>query len=187
MPTPKKDKIIKELTEVFRSAHGIYLTDYTGLTVELMSDLRKRCHAQGIGFRVVKNTLAHRAAQAAGLPDLGEWFRGSTAVAYAEDPAQPIKLLRAFVREVRESNGKPEIRKGLVDGRVLDDAQLEMLARLSAPEVVRGTFLSLLQMPASRFLGVLSAAPASFVRALDQRRQQVESQSSPAQAGSADA
>lgn len=187
MPTPEKDTIIEELTEVFKSAHGIYLADFSGLTVAQMTDLRKRCHAGSVGFRVVKNTLANRAAKAAGLPDLSEWFQGSTALAYGEDPAQPIKLLQAFVRDVREANGKPEIRKGLVDGKVLDDAQLDMLARLPAPEVVRARFLGLLQAPASWFLGILSAAPASLVRALDQRRGHLESQTTPAEAGSTDA
>lgn len=186
MPTPQKNDIIEDLTKLFKSAHGIYLTDYSGLSVDMMTDLRKRCHAQRVGFRVVKNTLADRAAQAAGLPDVSEWFQGSTAVAYAEDPAQPIKLLQAFVREVREANGKPQIKKGIVDGRILDDSEIDTLARLPAPEIVKARLLGLLQAPASRFVGILSAAPAALVRVLDQRRQQSESESSPAQAGPTD-
>jgi len=187
MPTPRKNQTIEELTEVFKSAHGVFLTDYSGLTVEMMTTLRKRCHAESVGFRVVKNTLARRAAKAAGLPDLGEWLTGTTALAYSEDPAQAIKLLRAFVREVREANGKPEVKKGLVDGHLLSQADLEALAKLSSPEIVRAKFLGLLQTPASQFVRLLSAGPASLVRALDQRRQQLENQSAPAEAGSTEA
>ena len=186
MPTAKKDETIQELTEVLKSAHGVFLADFGRLTVEMMTTLRKRCRAGSVGLRVVKNTLARRAAEAAGLPDLGDSFQGATAIAYAEDPAQPIKLLQAFVREVREANGKPEIKKGLVDGHVLDAAELDMLARLPAPEVVRARSLALLQTPASRFVGILSAGPASFARALEQRRQQLVSQAAEVEAGSTD-
>jgi large subunit ribosomal protein L10 len=188
MPTPKKNETIARLTDMFNSANGIFLTDSTGLKVELVTNLRKRCAAENIGFMVVKNTLARRAAKAAGLPDLDKWFTGPTAVAYSKNnPAGPVKILRAFVREVREANGKLEIKKGVVDGQVIDDAQMQMLADLPTPEVVRARFLGLLQAPASQFVGILSAGPASLVRALDQRRQQLDEQAAGSTAGSTEA
>jgi large subunit ribosomal protein L10 len=185
MPTPKKNDTITRLTEVFSSANGIFLTDSTGLKVELVTNLRKRCATENVGFTVVKNTLARRAAKAAGLPDIDKWLTGPTAVAYSTDnPAGPVKVLQAFVREVREANGKLEIKKGVLDGKIIDDAQMKMLADLPAPEIVRARFLGLLQAPASQFVRVLSAGPASLVRALDQRRQQLEE---PAVSSEADA
>lgn len=185
MPTPKKNETITRLTDMFNSANGIFLTDSTGLKVELVTNLRKRCAAENIGFTVVKNTLARRAARAAGLPDLDKWLTGPTAVAYSkDDPAGPVKILQAFVREVREANGKLEIKKGVVDGQILDDSQMKMLADLPSPDVVRARFIGLLQTPASQFVGILSAGPASLVRALDQRRQQLVEQSAPSEAGS---
>lgn len=185
MPTPKKNETITRLTDMFNSANGIFLTDSTGLKVELVTNLRKRCAAEHIGFTVVKNTLARRAARAAGLPDLDKWLTGPTAVAYSkDDPAGPVKILQAFVREVREANGKLEIKKGVVDGQILDDSQMKMLADLPSPDVVRARFIGLLQTPASQFVGILSAGPASLVRALDQRRQQLVEQSAPSEVGS---
>jgi len=185
MPTPKKNETITRLAEVLKSSNGVFLTNYSGLTVEMMTELRKRCHAESVGFMVVKNTLAQRAAEAAGLPDLSKWLAGPTALAYGQDPTRAIKLLQQFVKDVREANGRPEIKTGLIEGHLLDAAQLDMLAKLPSAEVVRGRFLGLLQAPAARFLAVLTAGPASLVRALDQRRQQLETGSAPAEAESA--
>ena len=184
MPTPEKNKRIEELTEIFKSANGLFLTDFSGLTAEMMVELRKRCNTESVGFTVVKNTLAQRAAQAAGMPELDQWLKGPTALAYAEDPVRAVKLLQKFVQDVREANGKPEIKTGLVEGQLLDPAELKMLATLPSAEVVRARFLGLLKAPATKFVGVLSAAPSSLVRLLDQRRQQLESSSSPEEATS---
>jgi large subunit ribosomal protein L10 len=174
MPTPRKNETIEQLAKALRSSRGIFLTDFAGLPVGLMTELRKRCAAESVGFTVVKNTLANRAAQMAGLPDIGQWLNGPTAIAFAEDPSRAVKLLQQFVREVREANGKPEIKTGLYEGAILDAAQMNIIATLPAPEIVRARFLGLLQAPASKFVYLLSAAPGSLVRALDQRRQKLE-------------
>ncbi len=184
MPTPKKDQTIEEIADVFRTSSGVFLTDFSGLNVERVTELRKRCHEQSVGFRVVKNTLARRAADVAGMPDLSEWLTGSTALAYADEPTRAIKLLQQFVKDVREANGKPEIKTGIVDQVLLDGAELKMLADLPAPDVVKAKFLGLLNAPAQQFVGLLAAAPSSFARVLDQRRQNLEEDGNTAEAGS---
>ena len=174
MPTPKKNETIEQLAETMKSASGVFLADFSDMTVQMMTDLRKRCDAESVTFKVVKNTLALRAANSIGLPDLSQYLVGSTALAYAEDPARVVKLLQQFVKDVRQSNGKPEVKTGLIDGQLLDEAQLDMLAKLPSAEAVRAKFLGLLTTPASMFVGLLAAAPSAFARALDQRRQQLE-------------
>jgi len=187
MPTPQKTETIEQLTEVFKTANGVFLADFSGLTVEMMTELRKRCHAESVYFRVVKNTLAQRAANAAGLPDISPWLTGSTALAYTDDASRAVKLIQQFVKDVRETNGKPEIKTGLVEGQLLDEAQLDVLAKLPSSDVVRARFVGLLNAPAQKFVGLLSAGPASLARALDQRRHKLEEQSDSTEAGSNEA
>ncbi len=174
MPTPKKDQTIAEITEVFKTANGVFLTDFTGLTAEHMTELRKRCHADNIGFRVVKNTLAQRAAEAAGMPDMSEWLSGSTAVAYSDDATRALKLLKKFASDVREANGKPEIKTGVVDQALLSEAEMKMLAELPSAEVVKAKFLGLLNAPAQQFVFLLNAAPSQFARLLGAYQKKLE-------------
>ena len=177
MPTPKKNEIIAELTELLRTSTGVFLTDFSGLDAELMTDLRKRCYDAQVGFRVVKNTLAVKAAEAAELGDLSEHLKGSTGIAFSADPSAPMKVLEQFVKDNRAADGKPEVRTGVVEGQILSDAQLEFIAKLDSPEVVKAKFLGLLQAPAGKFVGLLSAVPSSLVRLVDQRRQKIEGES----------
>lgn len=182
MPTPKKNQTIDELAEVFKTANGVLLTDFSGLTVEHMTELRKRCHEQNVTFRVVKNTLAQRAATAAELPDLSQWLTGSTAIAYSDDASAAIKLLKKFVSDVREANGKPEIKTGLVEQKLLDEAEMKMLAELPSAEVVKAMFLGLLNAPAQKFVSLLNAGPSQFARLLGAYRQKLEDQGNAAEA-----
>jgi large subunit ribosomal protein L10 len=186
MPTPEKNETVDKLTEVFKRGGGVFLADFSGMSVDMMNDLRQRCDDESVTFKVVKNTLALRASQAAGMPDLSPHFIGSTALAYAEEPARAVKLLRQFVKDVRESDGKPEIKTGLVDGHVLSDAELDMLAKLPPTEVVYAQFLGLLKAPAGKLVGLLAAAPGSLVRALDQRRQKLEEEETQSNAAQAE-
>ncbi len=182
MPTPKKNQTIDELAEVFKTANGVLLTEFSGLTVEHMTELRKRCHVQNVTFRVVKNTLAQRAATAAELPDLSQWLTGSTAIAYSDDASAAIKLLKKFVSDVREANGKPEIKTGLVEQKLLDEAEMKMLAELPSAEVVKAMFLGLLNAPAQKFVSLLNAGPSQFARLLGAYRQKLEDQGNAAEA-----
>lgn len=174
MPTPKKDATIAELADVFKSAPGMYLADFGGLNSDAMSELRQRCFAASVTFRVVKNTLAEKAAEAAGVPDLSEHLIGETALAYSDDPSAPVKVIQKFVDDVREAKGKPEIKTGLVEGQTMTSNQMDFIAKLESPEIVQAKFLGLLQAPASKFVGLLAAAPSGLARVLDQRRQQLE-------------
>jgi large subunit ribosomal protein L10 len=182
MPTPKKQQAIEELTEVFTDSAGVFLADFSGLSVEHMTELRKRCHAEEVGFKVVKNTLAHRAAEAAGYPDLSEWLVGSTAVAYSRDPATPIKLLQKFVKDVREAEGKPEVKTGLVDQVLLGESEMKMLAELPSAEIVKAMFLGLLNAPAQKFVSLMNAGPAQFARLLEAYRKKLEEEGTSAEA-----
>ena len=177
MPTPKKNETIAELTELFKTSSGVFLADFSGLNAELVTDLRKRCYDAQVGFRVVKNSLAVKAVEAAELSDLTEHFAGSTALAFCDDPSMPVKVLEKFVKDNKAADGKPAVRTGVVDGQVLSEDQLDFIAKLDSPEVVKAKFLGLLQAPAGKFVGLLSAVPSSMVRVMDQRRQKLDGES----------
>jgi len=71
MPTPEKEAIVKEVSEVFKKAEGIFITDYKGLDVSQMTELRSKCRESSVGYKVVKNTLARIAAREVGIKLLG--------------------------------------------------------------------------------------------------------------------
>ncbi len=90
----KKQALVAELTEKFKESASTVITDYRGLTVADVTELRKKLREAGIEYRVLKNTLCRRASEAAELPELGEHFVGPTAIAFSkEDSVAPAKIL----------------------------------------------------------------------------------------------
>ena len=101
MPRPEKIRIVEDMTESFKSAGSIFVTDYAGLKVSDMTELRTRLREAGVRYRIVKNTFLRRAADNAGLSELSVYFKGPTAVALG--PADPIDLGHAqFVARGQE-------------------------------------------------------------------------------------
>ena len=119
MPRARKEQKAEQvdlLTEKLKKAKVAVLTDYRGLTVAQMQELRGRLRSGNVEFRVVKNTLARRAAAAAGAEALESELKGPTGIAFGyDDLAVPSKLINEFVRTTRL---KLEISGGLVEGRV---------------------------------------------------------------------
>src|SRR5579884_640368 len=112
MPRPEKVQQVELLTDRLRAAKVAVLTDYRGLTVGQMQDLRRRLRAQNVEYRVVKNTLARRAAVQAGHPEFQDLLRGPIAIAFGyEEVAAPARVLADFVRQTRL---KLEVVGGLV-------------------------------------------------------------------------
>src|SRR5665213_3214875 len=99
MPVPKKEAVT-QLTESFKATSGVYLADFTGLTVEKVTVLRSTLRAKGLTMRVSKNTLIKRALNEAGVQGLDKYLVGPTVVILAdnEDPMAPAKLLVDFLK-----------------------------------------------------------------------------------------
>ncbi|MGD8497149.1 MAG: 50S ribosomal protein L10 [Gemmatimonadales bacterium] len=128
MNIDQKKQITQEIATDLGEAVTIYLTDFTGLNVGQMGELRARLKESGADFRVVKNTLALRALEDLDLPDIAEHFTGPTGIVLAgEDPATPAKVVRDFAKE---HDAKPVVKVGVVDRRQVQPAEIEKMADL---------------------------------------------------------
>jgi large subunit ribosomal protein L10 len=147
-----KQQIIEDLHARFAKSATIVVTDYKGLNVAAMNDLRGKLRESNIEYRVVKNTLLIRAAEDTEIELIKDHFKGPSAVAISyDDPVAPAKVLTQFAKD----NDKLEIKVGVLNGKVLDVKAIQALATLPPREVLLAQFLS-----------ALNAVPTSFVRAL---------------------
>ncbi len=113
MPTPEKETVVAEVTEIFENAKSVFVTDFQGLNVEMISEFRDQCRKASVNYRVVKNTLTRLAARNAGLDEMVESLSGPSAIAYSyEDPSAPAKVIMEFAKKTE----KPTIKVALFEG-----------------------------------------------------------------------
>ena len=170
MPTPQKEQVLKDTQERITDVRGIYLADFSGLTVEKMTDLRRRCREQGVQFRVIKNTLLRRAFNARGITELDDFLVGNTGLVFS--PASemaPARILSDFAKE----NEKLKVKAAVVDGRLFDAKSIAMLATLPSREVLLSQVLATFIAPMTQFLAAVNAAlatPANMADALHREK-----------------
>lgn len=166
-----KSQVVSEVKEDLVNASCIIVTDYRGLNVEQMTKLRSALHAEKVKYMVVKNTLAEIAAREAGMEDLKTYLEGPTAIAYGfDDPTVPARVMTKFAKEF----DKLELKGGMMDGRLLDLAQIKALSDLPSREVLLGTVAGALAAPMTGFAGALQGVLRKFVYALNAVREQKE-------------
>ncbi|MFN3344354.1 MAG: 50S ribosomal protein L10 [Chloroherpetonaceae bacterium] len=126
MKREQKEKVIASVAEKLKKAQGVYLTDFTGLTVEEISNLRNEFRKAGIEYRVVKNTLIKKAMQEAKVSDkIFSALKNSTGLAFSyEDPIAPAKIIKKFASE----NEKLKFKAATIDGVVFESKQLNEVA-----------------------------------------------------------
>lgn len=172
MPRPDKVEQVELLTQKLRGARVAILTDYRGLTVGQLQDLRGRLRAQDVEYRVVKNTLARRAAVEAGHPDFQDLLKGPVAIAFGgEDVGAPSRLLAEFVRQTRV---RLDIVGGLVEGRLMGPEQVRQIADLPSREVLLAQLLGTLQSPVSQLVGAIQAPVQQLVGLLEAYQAKLE-------------
>ena len=158
MKRTEKEQLVAELKSKLDTAAGVIYTDFTGLNVKRMTELRRRFRKAGVEYVVIKNTLALRAVNEAGLT--GQQLKGPTGVVVAKDPITAAKLLTDFAKE---NDARPTVKGGLYEGAVIDAAGVKKLASLptrnEALSILVGTFNSVLMM---------------FALALDAKKSQLE-------------
>ncbi|MCK4547770.1 MAG: 50S ribosomal protein L10 [Candidatus Eisenbacteria sp.] len=175
MPTPEKEAVVQELAALFRESQGVYLTDFTGLDVAAMGVLRQKCRKNGVKFRVVKNRLAKLAVVGTEAENLLPFLTGPIGIAVAEDdPAVPARVLKEFVDEYE----RPEIKVGLIEGRVVEAEAIWRIARLPSHEVLLAQFMGALQSPLRDMMWGLKSVGQGFVRALAAIQEQKQAQES---------
>jgi large subunit ribosomal protein L10 len=178
----QKAEIVKEISSKLSRSSTAVLADYRGMTVSQMQELRTKLRGGGLEMLVVKNTLARRAAEAAGLRGLDKELTGPVAMIFAaEDLSAPARILSEYIRTAR----KMVIKSGLLEGKVIDAETVSMLADLPSKEVLLGRLLGTMQTPLSNLASVLQAPLSKFARTLDAVRTEKEKQQPPAPAPAA--
>jgi large subunit ribosomal protein L10 len=164
----EKKLLVGEIVRYLAKSSYAFFTDFRGVTVAEMSNLRKKLSGDGGEFHVVKKTLLKKAAEDRSLPLQEREFDGQIAmVVGGKNPAAVAKILRDFFRSSK--SGKLAMRGGLLDGKFLTPADVEVLSDLPGMEVLRAQLLSLLSAPASKFVRLLNAVPQSMLNVLQAR------------------
>ncbi len=163
MNREEKKTAIDELHEKFARAKSVVLTGYTGINVEEITELRSKLRQAKVEYRVVKNTLARRAADGTGLAPLKDHFVGPIGIAIGyDDVVAPARVLYEFGK----TQPKLELKVGVLDGKLLQEADVKALATLPSLDVLRGKIIGLLQAPAARIVGVLAAPGGQLARVM---------------------
>ena len=174
MPTDKKVQAVQDMTEWLDGATIVISTSYTGLPVTDMTALRRALREKEVRYKVVKNTLAYIAADKVGKPELKDIIQGPSAIAFGYgEPTDPAKALSQFIRETRSPL---EIRGAVLDGRVLDTAQVEQLASLPSKDELVAQMLARMQSPISGLVNVLNGPIAGLARVLQGHIDQIQEQ-----------
>jgi large subunit ribosomal protein L10 len=169
MNKTERQETVQSLTEQFRASPNLYVTDFTGLNVLRMTELRRRLRSAGVTYVVVKNTLALRALAANSVTGLDDHLAGPTGLILAGlDPVAAARVLTDFAREFE----KPTIKIGLVDGRPVTADQVKRLASLPTKQVLLSQLAGTIQAPMAQFAGVLSGMLYQMVGALEALRAQ---------------
>jgi large subunit ribosomal protein L10 len=157
-----KEQLVTELTTKIKGAKALYYTDFTGLNVKRMTDLRRRLKKAGIEYVVIKNTLALRAVNDSGL--VGTRLKGPTGLIISKDPVSAAKLLTDFAKENEQ---RPTVKSGMLDGVAIDEAQVKKLASMPSREQMLAQLGAGLQSPMAAFVGALNGLLYMFAGALD--------------------
>jgi len=160
----KIDKV-EELRARIAAAKGLYLADFAGMNVAQATELRNRCRAAGVEFEVVKNTLTLRAVDESVRDGIDPFLHGPTALATSDqDEVAPAKVIAEFIKQFE----KPALKAGIVDGRVLNADQVQVLATLPGKDVLLGMLVSGLKSPVQKLHAALSSPLRNLAAVLSQ-------------------
>jgi len=172
MSREKKAQIIDSLQEVFSKCNIGILTDYRGLSASEINALRRSLRESGIGYKVVKNTLARFAAERAGKDELVSLFEGPVAIAFGY--GEITEPARALTDYIRNSKASLSIKGGFLGDRVLTLEEVETLSTLPSREVLLARILGGMQIPIVALVNYLTIPIKGIIGTLQARIQQLE-------------
>ena len=158
MNKEQKKNYIEEMTSKFESSKAVMVTHYQGLTMTQLDDLRAKMREHGIIFKITKNRITKIALKETSKKDLEKYFSGPTAAAISSDPISTAKILTKFSK----SNNKLKIVAGFMDGKVLDEKEVSIIATLPTLDEARAKIVGILTTPAQRLVSIL-LAPGSKI------------------------
>lgn len=165
----EKEQVISELHDKFAKAKVAIIAEPKRIDVATVTELRKKFRAQKVEYKVVKNTLAIRAAKGTGAEVLGDLFAGPTALIMGyEDPVSPAKVLQEFLEKKKDLM---RVRGAVVDGRKLDAKGVEALSKLPGLLELRAMLMGMINRPAQQLASILNQPASGLVRVLEARRE----------------
>ena len=165
MPTPAKKEAIDDLNRVFTDAKAAVLANYQGIKATEMTRLRRHLKERSLEFRVIKNTLAQKAAKDTSLEVITGEFKGPISLLVSfDDVVAPAKALDDFAKSGAEKT--PDVLGGVIEGKPITPEQFKALANLPSKEQLISQMLSVMQGPTRNFVCVLSGVTRNFVGVL---------------------
>ena len=172
MARPEKVAVVEEIKEKLEAAEAVFVTEYRGLTVGQQQQLRRSMAKADAEYKVMKMTLARRAAEEAGFSDLLVWLEGPTAIAFTTgDPVPAAKSLKDFAA----TNDRLVLKGGLLAGATLDADAIRRLADIEPREVLLAKLAGALSAPMSKLAGLMTAIlrqPATVMQQLLEKKEQ---------------
>ena len=152
-----KEQTVAEITEKFQNSGSAVVVEYRGLSVAEVTELRRNLRAEGVEYKVYKNTLSTRAAEAAGFNELTASLTGPNAIAFGEAAVAPARVLAKFAK----NHDNLVIKAGVVEGSVLDAAAVGEIAKLPNRDGMISMLIGCFQAPVRNFACVIKAVADS--------------------------
>ena len=162
MKKDEKQHIVEEFIGIFDKP-GVYLMDFKGLDVAEITELRSNLRQANVSMKVVKNTLAKRALDEAGIKGLDSFLVGPTGVVWSqEDSITPARILLDFLKK----HEKGTVKAGIVDGSVFGESDIKTISKLPTKQELYANVASALNAPMVKLAQTLNAVPVKFVRTI---------------------
>ena len=158
MNKEQKKNYIADMMSQFENSKAVMVTHYQGLTMPQLDELRAKMREKGIVFKITKNRITKIALKDTPKKDLEKYFIGPTAAAISSDPISTAKILTKFSK----SNDKLKIVAGFMDGKILDEKEVSVIATLPSLEEARAKIVGILATPAQKLVSIL-LAPGSKI------------------------
>jgi large subunit ribosomal protein L10 len=171
MKIDEKRGIVEALQDKLARSKVVIVTDYKGLDVAKLNELRGKLRASGVEYQVVKNTLLERASQNTDFAVIRDSLKGPSAIALSyDDPVAPAKVLTQFAQE----NDKLTIKAGVLKGKLIGPDGIKALSALPSREVLLGQVLSVMNAVPTSFVRLLNEIPRSFLNVLQAIKEEKE-------------
>ncbi len=164
MGKQEKAALVNNLSTLLKSSKGIYFTDYRGLNVKDITELRKRLRETNTVYRVTKNSILKRALEQTGMTEISHLVEGPTAIAITTDePIQPIKILAHF----RKEHKLPIIKGGVAEGKFINEKEIEEIAKIPSKQELLSMIVGNLNAPITGLVWTLRGILAQLIYTLN--------------------
>jgi len=168
MPTQKKIELVEEYRDKFKSSKSIFLADFSGINVAETTKLRRSFRAANVEYCVLKNTLAKRSLQDAGIEGMDEMLTGMTAFAFStEDAVAPIRVIKEYNKQVPKEASHLVVKGCLFEGHVFSAEKADALSNLPGREDLLSQLIGVLKAPMTNLVNVLSGTGRKLVGTLE--------------------